>query len=39
MTIGDPRPALIINYSPQLDLRITFAGGALWGTRLPRLPI
>ena len=25
MTIDDPRPELIINYSPQLDLRITFA--------------
>lgn len=25
MTIADPRPELIINYSPQLDLRITFA--------------
>ena len=31
MTIGDPQPALIINYSPQLDLRITFAEAVHYG--------
>jgi hypothetical protein len=31
MNIGDPRPALIINYSPQLDLRITFAEAVHYG--------
>ena len=31
MTIADPRPALIINHSPQLDLRITFAEAVHYG--------
>jgi hypothetical protein len=31
MTIGDPCPELIINYSPQLDLRITLAEAVHYG--------